>query len=383
MNFLLREALAHLDRNFAVLPVRPDKEPRSDLIRRTRGTPSWRQLVKRPATAVEVCDWFEADPTVGIGVLTGEVSNVVVVDIDNPASAPSLPTTATVTTQRGVHGYFRASGPVRTREFPWGEIRGEGAYVLAPCTRRSDGGAYAWEFTPEDAGIVDFAVFKNSAASPYIRTTSLLRSTCPRRVLEGLQGLANLELDESVALRLATALGAPESLRVGEAFPCLIHPDGQPSASLWRHRSDVHVLYKDWHAAKHGGVTWLPLAGVRARIAGRDGPLNAPELAIWKLRLAREAQLFDPLALERPAAPNRRTDAVWQGFLDLLALRWTIEPGIPTTYSARFAAAWCNTTKRNTHEAINELARAGSLRLVGRDARGTRLWMPEGVRPIA
>ena len=236
MNSLLREALAHLDRNFAVLPVRPDKEPRSDLIRRTRGSGGWGQLRRKPATATEVHDWHELDPETGIGVLTGEVSNVVVVDIDTPAQAPTLPTTATVSTLRGVHGYFRPNGTVRTREFLWGEIRGEGAYVLAPCTRRSDGGTYAWELTPEDAGIVDFAAFENSAASPYIRTTSLLRSTCPRGVSDGLQGLTNLELDEVVALRLATALGAPDGLRLGEAFPCLIHPDSQPSASLWRHR---------------------------------------------------------------------------------------------------------------------------------------------------
>jgi hypothetical protein len=121
---------------------------------------------------------------------------------------------------------------------------------------------------------------------------------------------------------------------------------------------------------------------VRARIAGRIGPLHPPELAVWKLRLAREAQLLDPLALERPQAPEPRLERVWQRFLDLLALRWTIEPGTPTPYSARFAAAWCNTTKRNAHEAIGALARRGSLRLAGRDPRGTRLWLPEGVTPI-
>ena len=219
MNAVLREALAHLDRGFAPLPVRPDKTPRSDLIRRTRGRRGWGQLVKKPATATEVCDWFELDPTTGIGVLTGEVSNVAVVDIDDPALAPSVPTTATVTTRRGVHAYFRPSGPVRTREFPWGEIRGEGAYVVAPCSRRADGGAYAWELTPEDAGIADFAAFENSAASPYIRTTCFIRTTCSPRASEGLGALADLERDEPVALRLARALGAPDGVESASRSP--------------------------------------------------------------------------------------------------------------------------------------------------------------------
>lgn len=382
MNAVLREALAHLDRGFAPLPVHPNKTPRNDLIRRTRGRGGWGQLRKKPATATEVCDWFELDPTTGVGVLTGEVSNVAVVDIDDLALAPSVPTTATVATRRGVHAYFRPSEPVGTREFAWGEIRGEGAYVVAPCSRRADGGSYSWSLTPEEGGLADLGTFQNSAASPYIRTTCFLRTTCSPRLPDGLRSLADLERDEPVALRLASAMGAPEGLRVGEAFPCLIHPDSQPSASLWRHERDAHLLYRDFHAGKHASPGWLPLSVVRARIAGRDGPLHAPELAVWKLRLAREAQLLDPLALERPRAPERRFERVWQGFLDLVALRWTIEPGVPTPFSARFAGSWCGVSTRRAHESIGALAAAGSLRLVGRDPRGTRLWLPEGVAPI-
>jgi hypothetical protein len=121
---------------------------------------------------------------------------------------------------------------------------------------------------------------------------------------------------------------------------------------------------------------------VRALLAGRTQPLSPPELAIWKLRLAREAELLEPVALERPPAPSGRLEDVWQGFLDLLALRWTVTAGEPAPYSARFAAAWCGVSTHRAHESIRALARAGSLRLAGRDPRGTRLWLPEGVMPI-
>jgi hypothetical protein len=219
---MLREALADLERGFALLPVRPDKTPASSLIRATRGRPGWRQLVKRPTTATEVHDWFTIDEATGIGVLTGEVSGVAILDVDVPALAPELPTTATVTTRRGVHAYARIDRPVPTRELAWGSLRGEGAYVVAPCTRRADGGTYAWELTPEDAGLADFAAFEIGATAPSIRTTCLKGTTCLDHQLGGVGELANLERDERVALRLARALGVPDDVTLGRSFPCLI-----------------------------------------------------------------------------------------------------------------------------------------------------------------
>ena len=167
MNAVLREALAHLDRGFAVLPVRPDKTPASDLIRRTRGTP-------RLAPARE--DAGHRDR--GLRLVRARPD-----DRRRRAHRRSLErrrrrrgrpgARAEPADDRDRHDATRLpratsapNGPVRTREYPWGEIRGEGAYVVAPCTRRADGGAYAWELTPEDAGIADFAAFENSAAAP-------------------------------------------------------------------------------------------------------------------------------------------------------------------------------------------------------------------------
>jgi hypothetical protein len=199
---------------------------------------------------------------------------------------------------------------------------------------------------------------------------------------EALGELADLDRDEALALRLACALGVSEGVSLGESFPCLIHPDERPSAALWRCEPGAHVLYHDWHGNRHGLSVWLPLARVRALLAGRTAPLSPPELAVWKLRLANEAGLVEPVGFERPAAPSRRLEDVWQGFLDLVALRWALTLGDPAPYTARFAAAWCGVSTYRAHEAIGALARAGSLRLVGRDPRGTRLWLPEGVVPI-
>ena len=163
MNAVLREALAHLDRGFALLPVRPDKTPatrpdpthprpprlapaREEAGHRDRGV---RLVRARPD------DRHRRAHRRGLGRRR--------LDVDDPAHRagrcrrrrPSRRDAASTPTSR-------IDGPVRTREYPWGSIRGEGAYVVAPCTRRADGGAYAWELTPEDAGIADFAAFENS-----------------------------------------------------------------------------------------------------------------------------------------------------------------------------------------------------------------------------
>jgi hypothetical protein len=196
----------------------------------------------------------------------------------------------------------------------------------------------------------------------------------------GLLALSGLERDEGCALRLGAALGAPEGVEIGDTFPCLLHPDRHPSASLWRRDDSAHVLYRDWHAGAHGERRWLTLAQVRARLAGRSFPLAVPELVVWKLRLAREAGLLEPPVLRLDAdRPPRAIAPLYDGFLELLALRWTIEPGVPAPFSARFASAWCGVSHRKAHEGVSALQRSGLLRLAGRDPRGTRLWLPQGL----
>lgn len=394
----LDHALAHIARGWATLPVTPGKQPVHRLIRATRGHASWRQLAERPASADEVRDWFELEPGTGIGVITGEPSGgLVVVDVDNQAIAPDLPETASVATTRGSHHYFGASERVATRSFPWGELKADGAYVVAPASRAESGRRYRWELSPEDVEIERFdpvilalgqvgtyVTPKASTlrASPGTGSTCLRPSSSRACVVESAARLANLERDEQTALRLAAALGAPSGLRLGRTFRCLLHPDRSPSASLWRREEHAHVLYRDWHGRDSG--EWLTLAHVRARLAGRDGALAVPELTVWKLRLAAEAGLLEPadLSLELGDAPGELV-GVWEGFLRLLALRWTIEPGIAAPFSARFAAAWCEVSKREAHEAVRELARLGLLRHAGLDERGTRLWLPEGVGPTS
>jgi hypothetical protein len=109
----------------------------------------WRQ----PRSEVE--KWFSHD-ALNVGIITGKPSgNSYALDVDHPdqfnnqawldlALAGKLDTWV-VKTQRGVHIYERSKRQVRTKTHHWGEVRGMGAYVLAPpSTNLKTGHPYTW-----------------------------------------------------------------------------------------------------------------------------------------------------------------------------------------------------------------------------------------------
>jgi hypothetical protein len=60
-------------RNWSIIPIRPeDKRP---LVR-------WENYQHRRADEAEVRGWFQAWPDAGIGIVTGTISGLVVLDID-------------------------------------------------------------------------------------------------------------------------------------------------------------------------------------------------------------------------------------------------------------------------------------------------------------
>ena len=68
-----QSALAYLARGWSVIPLRPgEKRP---LVR-------WEQYQKRPPSADELSGWFTAWPKANVGIVTGSVSGLVVLDID-------------------------------------------------------------------------------------------------------------------------------------------------------------------------------------------------------------------------------------------------------------------------------------------------------------
>lgn len=128
------------------------------LVGKLPALPSWKEYQRRLPSSEEVAEWFsEGDraPS-GLGVVTGRLSKLVVVDCDSEADAafwsttfPSSPLVAR-TGGGGVHFYYampeerdvRNRVGVLRRKI---DIRGEGGYATAPPSSHASGRHYAWQ----------------------------------------------------------------------------------------------------------------------------------------------------------------------------------------------------------------------------------------------
>jgi hypothetical protein len=140
---LLRTALALAAKNIAVFPCAPGQK-----------TPACAHGVKEATTDVIVIRaWWSENSSYNIGVATGSISGIFVVDVDGAEAALAalgeLPKTVEALTARGRHLYFRLPSGTKIRNSagklgPGLDIRAESGYVLAPPSVHPDGPTYRW-----------------------------------------------------------------------------------------------------------------------------------------------------------------------------------------------------------------------------------------------
>ncbi|HHV63231.1 MAG TPA: AAA family ATPase [Firmicutes bacterium] len=140
-------AIGYAQRGFSVIPLKPrTKEPL---------TP-WKDAQDHPVSPDQVKAQWEEWPEANIGIVTGRVSGLVVLDIDGEKGFESLaehgfevPRTPTVGTARGRHFYF--AYPVGAQKvpskavLPGVDIKADGGYVVAPPSIHPDGEPYRFE----------------------------------------------------------------------------------------------------------------------------------------------------------------------------------------------------------------------------------------------
>ncbi|MGO9849679.1 MAG: bifunctional DNA primase/polymerase [Methylocella sp.] len=101
--------------------------------------------------------WWRKWRDANIGIATGVVSGIIVIDIDGAdglvalqsliAQHGPLPRTATVKTSRGWHAYFAIPAtcpPIPCSTGNGLDVRGDGGYVVAPPSRHASGHVYQW-----------------------------------------------------------------------------------------------------------------------------------------------------------------------------------------------------------------------------------------------
>jgi len=141
----LDAALSYAKKGLSVIPVRPDKKP---FIK-------WTEFQKRIATSEEIKTWWGKHPKAMIGLVTGAIGGLFVLDCDSEEAykriqelLPDALLLPIARTPRGYHLYFLFINGMKLTVgagiMPGVDFRGEGGYIIAPPSRNGEGKAYSW-----------------------------------------------------------------------------------------------------------------------------------------------------------------------------------------------------------------------------------------------
>jgi hypothetical protein len=143
-------ALAYLARGWSVIPIEAGGK---------RPLTAWLEFQGRLAARAEVEHWFDRWPEANVGIVTGAVSGLIVVDVDErhggvrslaalESEHGPMPHTITAATGGGGrHLYFAHPGRFvhnRVGLAPGIDLRGDGGCVVAPPSLHPSGRRYSW-----------------------------------------------------------------------------------------------------------------------------------------------------------------------------------------------------------------------------------------------
>ncbi len=112
----------------------------------------WREYQTRRPTDEELHQWFDTGKYNAIGLITGKISNIVVVDLDDPTKSEEFYSPLiSKTISGGYHYYYKWDGELRNDARIEGEaidFRGDGGYVVLPPSGINEK-KYVWHKTIE------------------------------------------------------------------------------------------------------------------------------------------------------------------------------------------------------------------------------------------
>ena len=148
MNELQQEIAQYLTNGWSLLPVKPfEKRPLMQ---------NWLQYTHERADAKTVNNWFNSLKNVGVGMVTGRISNVIVLDVESTCPIPieellkKYPTSLVSRSgSGGYHLFFqypknRTKVSNRVRIFDGADLRADGGFIVLPPTRHPNGQSYQW-----------------------------------------------------------------------------------------------------------------------------------------------------------------------------------------------------------------------------------------------
>ena len=126
----------YLKNEYSLIPVNGEKKPYI----------YWRPFQYKKANKEDIFDWYDKFSDVNIGIVTGEISKLAVIDVDDlnllpelEELLPEIKETTRVRTRRGYHYYFSLNGDyVESTNSLFGkrlELKSNGNYVVAPPSK--------------------------------------------------------------------------------------------------------------------------------------------------------------------------------------------------------------------------------------------------------
>ena len=148
-NFLLEAALSYHRLGLSVIPITLKKK--NPLV-------AWELYQKEPPSKFQILEWWKREfPNANVGIVTGAISGLVVIDLDTEEAKDSfkelnhdydLSFVPRSHTGKGWHLFFEHPGsmiPNRASIIPGLDVRGDGGYVVAPPSVHPNGQFYEWE----------------------------------------------------------------------------------------------------------------------------------------------------------------------------------------------------------------------------------------------
>lgn len=391
---ILNQALVYHQIGFSVLPLgKKSKFPYAELLPRDQeGNPSWNLLRDRPASEPEIRAWFDHEPDLNVGIITGGPSgNLVVLDFDTKElpSGIHLPPTLIAQTNRGRHYYYRSSSPIRKSSAVWGDVQGEGGYVVAPPSVHPNGARYEWQMccSPEDIEVADLP----DSLLQWLK--SKRKSTRPRgdqvnvapklfAAFPGIEGQGEARMnthihtcftsscctplntewkyrayqqDPEVAFALIKMCGREVS-SIGSPFRCPMPGcnDTKPSAAFYLpdRSPDSIIVLNLFHECSGEKTNWSQPEVYAAHVTRKAWELTGPAKMTWWIRALVDLKYLDLPKVENyplPAGAPESAHKLYDGFCLLVAVRilYKRDQG-GTPFSWRFAAHWCGIGSSNT-----------------------------------
>jgi hypothetical protein len=152
----LPAALDYCARDWSVIPIRSSGTTED---RKKPLLASWKEFQTRRATEQEIRTWWTKWPRANVGIVTGRISGIIVLDLDGPNAGRLLSETGIdvanmpcVGTGRGYHYLLphpghespNKAGLVSDHNGSSIDIRGDGGYFIAPPSLHGSGRLYVW-----------------------------------------------------------------------------------------------------------------------------------------------------------------------------------------------------------------------------------------------